>query len=402
MASEQLENLFSGILDTIDTAALILDWADRPVAANRRMERLTGASLAQLQYLHKVNCFALRYQAKFKAQGLYELTVYRKNFRLEGRLAAETEDYRFFLFSADRTSAGEPEERPSFDALHGVSSSFHTTVEACRAASQPCSFVLLTGESGTGKETLARCIHREGIYPADHFILVRNNQEFSQLFSEGKPVLAQHTLYIDEFANFNHYNQDLLMDLLRGCLNGGYMLICATSANLDFLLSRGELHRNLYHALLSHRIPVPSLRQRREDIPLLADDLMLHLCGKLNRNLTLSEPEKQQISAQEWPGNLNELMNFLTRCIRQSPLLEGQLPESTFQEVLRDYQAEDRSVSNFSLARAEHDLIEKALNAYGDTPGGKKRCAEALGISLATLYRKMAQYGIRSYQYYQD
>lgn len=396
----QIDAFFGNLLDELGKPSMVLDWMGNPIAVNRKMEMLAGVSLTQMQYLHKIHCFSLKFQAKYRYKGFYELVIYQKTFRLQGKMIAECEDYQAYLFEGVEAAAPEEEKPIAFDTLTGTSTAFLNVVNACKDASQPNTAVLLTGESGTGKEVLARCMHREGSFREGMFYIIKNNQEFYSFVSE-LPELAGSTVYIDEFSNFNHYNQDVLMEMVRDCFSGEYKLICASSTNLNYLVMRGELHRNLFYALQMQRIDVPSLRQRAEDIPLLADLFMERLNRKFNRGLVLSEQTRQQLAKLDWPGNLNELESFLTRCIRISEAIEGELPLEDIQKILAERRAEAQE-EDFSLTKAEHELIMRALSIYGDSRGSKRECAKALGISLATLYRKMAQYGIQSKQFYED
>lgn len=400
MEKNQLFSFFNELLDEMEKPALILDWTGNPIAMNRKMEMLSGVSMTQMQYLHKIHCFGLKFQAKHRYKGLYEMTVYRKTLRLQGKLIAENEDYQGYLFDGVETDAPEEEKPITFDRLTGVSMAFLNAVNACKDASQHNTAVLLTGESGTGKEVLARCMHREGPFREGAFHLIKNNQEFYNFISD-MPDITGSTVYIDEFSNFNHYNQDILMEMVRACYSGEYKLICASSTNLNYLMMRGELHRNLFYTLQTKRIDVPPLRQRSEDIPLLADAFMDRLNRRFNRGLMLNERTRQQLAKLDWPGNLNELESFLTRCIRVSGAIEGELPLEDIQKILAERRAEAQE-ETLSLAQSEHELIMRALSIYGDSRGSKKDCAKALGISLATLYRKMAQYGIQSKQFYED
>ena len=164
---------------------------------------------------------------------------------------------------------------------------------------------------------------------------------------------------------------------------------------------RGELNNHLYYSLNAQRIEIPALRQRRKDIPLLAEYLLTILNKKFNRALTLSCELQREMQEYNWLGNMHELENFLICAVRETDMVEGALPVELLRKLVLHCE-EEQTTPDLSLAKVEKNTIIRALNLYGSNTGGKKAAARALGIGTATLYRKIAEYGIQTYQHYDE
>ena len=398
--------LLDSALAMIPHPAIVLTADSEPLAMNRRCEMAFGFTLKQLQYLRKIKRFSCRRHPREAKEGEYEFVVFQKSLRLIGcRFPQNGAGISCDLLVFDRFFAeNESQKEPpmTFDALIGKSKVFADTIQTCRNAEHPARYVLLRGESGTGKQALAKCMHIEGPFPAENFICLRNNIEFTEFASStldantkqgADDELAGHTIYIDEMANFNHYNQDKLFHLLRNSAMGGYKVICATSADLGLLSRRGGWHRNLYDILEAERIDVPSLRQRREDIPLLAAHYMQHANLQINRNVWLGDRLVSRMREYDWPGNLYELESFIFSAVRLSSGIDGEVPIKLFDDAVSRRMRPD-SEEDLSLVRAERQLIIKALNRFVGHSQPKAAAAQALGIGVATLYRKIERYGI--------
>lgn len=410
-ATSGKESMLSLVLAEVPQPAIVLGRNGRILAVNHRLEQLINFTATQLRYLKKIHKFSVRKPASGAAEGEYELMVYGKAFMMNGRriLSGDGSGDELILFSGCTPPSVSEEPPASFSGMIGRSKPFLAAVEACRRSEGRGQIVLLHGESGTGKETLARCMHREGPFPDRKFICICNNMEFTAFFASAPNTgtswyderLHEHTLYIDEAANFNHYNQDRLFYLLHNSPISNYKIICSTSSDLELLLRRGEWHRNLYDILEAHRIDVPALRQRREDIVPFADYFLARANARLVRRLELSPQLKSAMQSYDWPGNLHEMESFLYTAVRASPAVDGELPERFFNESVYKNTGKTLS-SDFTIARAERALILRALNAFSGVAHPKAEAARALGISLATLYRKLALYDIQQSGLYEE
>ena len=406
--SSQEDFLLQSLLDQVSSPAMLLRPGESPILLNRRCELLLGFNGRQLTYLQKIGQFTLRRWGRSRDADEWRLAISGIAERFRARRVAPPGghgDWSLLLLSLPEVSEEEKSALP-FAALVGKSKAFFDTVDACRRAELPGQPVLLRGESGTGKEALARAMHLEGPFPHGNFICIHNNTEFTEFeqAQEADParigsILRGHTFYVDEVANFNHYNQDRLFFLTRRSQDGDFKIICSTSADLATLLARGEWHRNLHEVLSSGRIDVPPLRQRRDDILPLALHYLAEINRRAGRRLRL-EPEVQaQLQRYDWPGNLYELESFLIRAVREADAVDGAITLQALETSLR-IRAGRGAESEYSLRLSEKELILRALNDFSTEDRAKEAAARALGISVATLYRKLNEYGIRIHSRY--
>ena len=281
--------------------------------------------------------------------------------------------------------------------------------------------VLLNGESGTGKEAVARCIHYNGTRQRGPFVAVNcgalaENLLESELFghkkgaftgaSEDKQGLFQAadggTLFLDEIGETSPSMQ---VKLLRALQEGEITrvgenqprqidarIIAATNRNLEAEVKEGKFREDLYYRLSVFPIDLPPLRQRRDDIPLLAQHFLEKRRGKNAIGFT---PEAlNALGRYDWPGNVRELENEIERAlvlisegnvIALEALSEKIVPSQQERSWRREGKLKD------VLAGVERDMISEAFDACG---GNKTRMSDHLGISRYTLLQKMKEYGI--------
>ncbi|MCQ2565969.1 MAG: sigma 54-interacting transcriptional regulator [Clostridia bacterium] len=320
--------------------------------------------------------------------------AYNTDYNLKMQDIRIVDGCRLFIFTgmSDRQTAVP--EIPSFNNLICSSPSFLSTVNQCKKNVNPGRICFLNGEIGTGKETLARCIHNDSPIANAPFFCIHNNTEFDNFFTLSRTTTTSiHycTIYIEEFANFNHYNQDRLCELLRTCIANDYKVICASSANLDSLIMKEELHRDLYYILLSEEITVPPLRDRKEDIPLFVNKYLAALNKKLNRSITIHQDVLNSLTQYSWPGNLHQLENLMIKAIYSIESIDGVIDMKLARELPH---STPYAGGSYSLASAERSLVQRVLSQYSGIKGAKALAAEALGISQATLYRKIKEYNL--------
>ncbi len=402
------EELLRMLLEQIPGPVLLLRQKDGPILINRRCEALIGFTGRQLTYLNKIHQFVLRQWGQLGAGGYRIIIGDSAVHHAARRVSFTSEGESWSLFSLEVPVAKDVQEPGlTFAELVGRSKAFRGTVEACRRAEFVDQPVLLVGESGTGKETLARAMHLEGPFPQKNFICIQNNTEFSRFEQEQGANLARvdvalhgHTLYVDEIANFNHYNQDRMFFLIRRSQSREFKVICATSANLPVLLARGEWHRNLHDVLNACRIDVPPLRRRRDDIPPLARHFLAAINRQTGRNLSLTHETLLRLRRYEWPGNLYELESFIMRSVRRIDEVDAEITPQMLDDTIQLRPDRDAE-SEYNLHYAEKELILRALNDSVGSKRPKEAAARALGISIATLYRKIVDYGIRKTDVYE-
>ena len=285
--------------------------------------------------------------------------------------------------------------------LVGSSKGFRLAVESARKAAREKDPVLFQGEIGTGKLLIATFLHRESQRADKPFLVVdcadpiAVTEFLSENIDSGSiNYLQGGTIYFREVASLSLLKQ---AELYKWCIQAetkDIRVILSSSQNVHLLMYDKAFDKDLYRLVSQREVSIPSLRQRKEDLP----ELIAHFIGVLNLRLRKSiqglTPQVEQIFATyRWPGNVEEVKQVLTRAII--------LCNETFigQRHLMDYlgQAGEEQFSSHDimpLERMEEILLRSALTRYGYTLEGKKRAARALNISLATLYNKVKRYNL--------
>jgi len=326
----------------------------------------------------------------------------------------------------------EPGAR-SFCGMVGVSSAMRQTYELIERAARCDSTVLLEGESGTGKELAARAIHARSVRAAHPFVpvdcsAIAPSLIESELFGhlagaytdakEETPGLlraaGEGSVFLDEIGELPPPVQAKLLRALQEMevrpVGGAKSLpfhariIAATNRDLSLEVARGAFRRDLFYRL--HVVPIflPPLRERREDIPILAEHF-LHLHGdRAGRTLSISPEALRHLLRYDWPGNVRELENTIQRAfalVDDDEILLAHMPLLFPSHSLRprppkrasftpDPSLEPDHGGNL-MAQREAEAIRLALDEAG---GNKRQAARILGIGIATLYRKIKKYHI--------
>jgi two-component system response regulator AtoC len=288
-----------------------------------------------------------------------------------------------------------------------------------RAAARSQSTVLVLGESGTGKEVLARAIHLDSPRADKPFVAVScaalpDSLLESELFGHergaftgavarrvGKFEAANGgTIFLDEIGDIS---PKLQLDLLRVLEDRRFFrvggteavtvdvrIIAATNRDLQAEVQQGRFREDLFYRLNVIPIVLPPLRERREDIPLLVEQLLEQLCAEQNRHVSgLSAEAMALLVSHDWPGNIRELRNVLERAIvvtQGSVLQAGELglaPKSA---------TELDNLGPLSLEEVERRHIANVLR-HAD--GNVSQAARILGIDRVTLYNKMRKYQLK-------
>ncbi|MGC8492269.1 MAG: sigma-54-dependent transcriptional regulator [Syntrophobacteraceae bacterium] len=305
---------------------------------------------------------------------------------------------------------------PRFIGHSAAIQKIHYLIEKVAATRVP---VLITGESGAGKDVVARAIHL-GSNRAAQPLIVKNcgtlQKELmrSELFGhckgaftgaaetqEGLVALAHEgTLFLDEVGELPLELQASLLRLLESQTfrrvgdkqerKVDVRFLFATNRNLGEEVKAGNFHEALYHRINVFQIDLPSLRERKEDIPLLVE----YFLGRLSSGLPacrVSKSAMQYLLAYDWPGNVRELRNVIERgmILAEGGIISEQaLPREL---VERSGPAVDSGESPFSLVEVEKRHIRQMLLA---ARGNRSQAAAMLGIGRKTLYRKLKEYGI--------
>jgi two-component system nitrogen regulation response regulator NtrX len=293
--------------------------------------------------------------------------------------------------------------------------------------------VLIFGENGTGKELVARNIHHQSLRGAGPFVEVNcaaipEDLIESELFGhtkgaftgalvakKGKFELADTgTLFLDEVGDMTLKTQAKVLRVLQeqklepvggtAAISVDVRVIAATNKRLEEEIRRGAFREDLYFRLNVIPFQVPALRERREDIPLLARHFIRELAAEYGKRAKELAPEALEIlTGHPWPGNVRELRNIIERLVIMTPgdrIEARHLPTSLLGAPGASLSAEPaelaRPLADYpSLSVAREDFEKRyILRKYQECGGNMSRTAEALQVERSNLYRKMKGYGL--------
>jgi DNA-binding NtrC family response regulator len=309
------------------------------------------------------------------------------------------------------------EKRYSFGNIVGKNSRMQEIYELISDISNTDSTVLIQGESGTGKELIARAIHFNSHRKNKPFIVANcsaysQNLLESELFGHEKGAFTgairrkigrfemAHggTIFLDEIGEVSPPTQILLLRVLQDhrfervggeeTLEVDVRVIAATNKTLVDEMKRGTFREDLYYRLNVIPIFVPLLREREDDVPILASYFLQKIGQEKKKEITGFSPEVMEVFlAHSWPGNVRELENVIEHAVivaKQERILPKDLPQSLIQKPLSDQNIV--TVKDF-----ERSLILKTLE---ETNWNKQQTAKKLKINRSSLYGKMRRYGL--------
>ena len=315
----------------------------------------------------------------------------------------------------------------SFYGMIGHSPKILKVYEAIKQVARTKATVLIEGESGTGKELVASAIHQISDRAKQPYITVNcaalsEGVLESELFGHEKGSFTgaidkkigrfeaanKGTIFLDEIGEINQTVQVKLLRVLEERviervgsntpIDVDIRVIAATNKKLSEEIKEGKFREDLYYRLNVIKIEMPPLRERREDIPLLIDFMIKEYARKLNKDVEyIDEGVLDTLIKYKWPGNIRELQNIIEYSVNMShsnritiDILPSKIKQKSNDYIL----IEDKNIE--TLEELEKREIIKALNKYKNYKKDKDLVAEALGISRATLYRKLDKYNIIS------
>jgi transcriptional regulator with PAS, ATPase and Fis domain len=346
-----------------------------------------------------------------------EAEVLRLNDELKSHLAQLTA-LKAQLEQDNEYLQDEIRSEHNFGDLVGASPKFRELTERVQLVASTTATVLITGETGTGKEVVARAIHN--LSPRSNRPLVKINCAAisaglveSELFGHVKGAFTGAserrigrfeyadggTLFLDEVTELPLETQAKLLRVLQEqefepvgsnrTLKVDVRLLAATNRNLADLVREGHFRMDLYYRLLVVPVDVPPLRERREDIPLLAAHFVPRLSRQFGRHVErISENMMRDLVAYDWPGNIRELENFLARAIVLCP---GNTLDMPLGATESSAAAGNQS---HSMEAAERKHIESVLASTGWVVEGAKGAAAVLKMNPSTLRSRMRRLGV--------
>ncbi|URM38743.1 sigma-54-dependent transcriptional regulator [Flavobacterium anhuiense] len=312
-------------------------------------------------------------------------------------------------------------DKYSFNTIIGKSKGIEQVIDLAQKVAKTDSTVLLTGETGTGKEVFAQAIHENSNRAGKSFVALNcstftkeileselfghKQGSFTGAVKDKKGFIEEAnggTLFLDEIGEMPI---DLQAKLLRVLETSEYIpvgdttpkksnfrLIAATNRDLKIESDEHRFRSDLYFRLNIFEIKLPSLRERIKDIPLLANYYVKQFSEKTNKKeLQIADDFLQKLENYSWPGNIRELKNVIERSVILS---SGDTLTADVLPYEMQHQSENNSkpMSAFSMQSVEKLHIQKVLNY---TKGNKAETARLLEIGIATLYRKIEEYGIQ-------
>ncbi|BBO90071.1 acetoacetate metabolism regulatory protein AtoC [Desulfosarcina ovata subsp. ovata] len=298
--------------------------------------------------------------------------------------------------------------------LIGRSPAIQKVVESIQLVAGLPATVLISGETGSGKELVAQLIHEQSGRLSETFFAV-NCGEFSsgvlesELFGHERGAFTgavdrhlgffemadQGTLFLDEIGDAPATFQTKLLRVLESkrftrvggtaAVKSDFRLIAATNQDLKKKMGMGTFRSDLFYRINVYGIEMPPLRQRREDIPLLASYYLTQFGQRYGRSIQgLSEAALHALRRYDWPGNVRELINVIERAViicRDDTITTADLPF--------DAATNEAELSDLNLVEMEKFTMDLALRR---TDGNKSQAAQLLGISRKTLIEKVKKY----------
>ena len=307
----------------------------------------------------------------------------------------------------------------SFKDIVGTSNEINFTIEQAKLAASVPVTVLLRGEVGAGKDLFALAIHSESDRSAHPFLRVNCSslEEHlleTELFGSEEdgfiqPGIFEHatngTIFLDEVGELTKKTQAKLLRVLREnaiIRVGGttsipvdVRIIASSSLNIEKAMREGTFREDFYFQLNRLPIHIPSLRNRKQDIPAIAEHLLVRLNQEFGRNIErFSEEAMESLLLYDWPGNVRELENVISRSMiflqpNDRIVEEYHLPKSMLELPSEDMGEASLGTLAEQMDEMEKNVLAQALKVSG---GNKSRTAKQLNISLRTLYYKLEKY----------
>ncbi|MBD3630908.1 sigma-54 dependent transcriptional regulator [Cyclobacterium sp.] len=306
-----------------------------------------------------------------------------------------------------------------FEDIIGQSASMKNVFSIIEKVAKTDANILILGENGTGKELIARAIHdrserKDEIFVGVDMGAITESLFESELFGHKRgaytdakedragrfEVADNGTLFLDEIGNLSMPLQSKLLTVLQRrevtrigtnkAIPVDIRLICATNMPVHDMIMENGFRQDLLYRINTVEIFLPPLRERQDDIPLLAEHFLRIYSGKYRKKFKgLKQNALQLLQRYSWPGNIRELQHAIERAIIMA---EGdELDSRDFFFLSAKPSNEKVSNNTYNLDEVEKNLIQKAIDKNG---GNISKAAKELGLTRASLYRRLEKYGL--------
>jgi two-component system response regulator HydG len=306
-----------------------------------------------------------------------------------------------------------------FHDMVGISPAVQDVFAAIQKVADTDANVLILGENGTGKELVARALHRGSSRADDMFVSVDMGAISDTLFEselfgyikgaftdakESRPgrfeVASGGTIFLDEISNIPFSLQAKLLRVLENrqvtrlgsnkSIDIDIRLICATNVRLHDLVRRNEFRQDLLYRINTVEIHIPPLRDRQEDVSLLATHFTSIFAKKYKKQINQISPAAlKKLEKYQWPGNIRELRHAIERAVILTETNTLQPSDFLFPDT--EKHGDELQFDSLDLDIVEKTVIRKALAKHS---GNISHAADELGITRASLYRRMDKYGL--------
>ena len=306
-----------------------------------------------------------------------------------------------------------------FDRIIGTSPAIPAAIKLAQRVATTDTTVLILGETGTGKEVFAEAIHQASPRNMKPFVAINcsaftkelleselfghKSGSFTGAVKDKKGLFEEAnggTIFLDEIGELDH---DLQAKLLRVLESQQFLkigdtkptkvsvrILAATNRNLQDEVAKDHFRSDLFYRLSVFQITLPSLRDRKQDIGVIAQSFLQYFTAKVNKQIkSFSKEFLAKLENYNWPGNVRELKNIIERSVI---LCDGtELDDSLLPFEFDALPVKNNTVSAFDLSSIEKLHIQRVIN---HTQGNRAEAARLLNIGIATLYRKLKEYGL--------
>lgn len=434
MREQTLLKSLNAVIDRMDRGVIILNNSNKVTHINKKAVEVLN--FVDINFKHQV----ILEEVSESQLGMreYNLTINDRTFQIAGNLYPmglnENQFDRMLIF---QDSMGMKQAVSGFsnvareiccDDILGQSEQMMLLKKNIKRIAMSRSTVLITGESGTGKEMFAMAIHNEGNRKKGPFIAINcgaipHELLESELFGYvkgaftgasssgkmGKFELANNgTIFLDEIGDMPITLQIKLLRVLQDrrivrigsnkAVDVDVRVIAATNKDLFKLIKQNKFREDLYYRLNVIPFNIPPLRERVQDIKVLVThfiDKYTKSMSKIFSSIQIDSRVWQVFYTYSWPGNVRELENTIEYMINMMDI-DGRFTEDMIPGNILDNETKVQEMEDEvkSLKELEKNEIAKALKKYGNNTMGKKIAARKLGLGIATLYRKIDEYGL--------